>query len=248
MLPAARLRQKPIAGIGEKIFCHAAVNVTATSQARGTQVIHRYFAPCILSRMVVATHSAMAASNWLAVPYSGHSELIPPADRARLESGSSPTPPRSPRWSPPRRHPTCPAQRFPDVPQEVLQHEPAHARAGVEDGQDKERLEHDGEVVPEADQRPSAAGGRKNVGHSQRQRRGAAGAVEQGPLAHFAARLVISATVTGKPHDEMVATAAAGVAPTVAAGEFTAKYTPGCSTQAAIMAIMATKLSSAIEP
>ena len=46
----------------------------------------------------------------------------------------------------------------------------------------------------------------------------------------------------------MVATAAAGVAPTMPAGEFTAKYTPGCSTQAAIMAMSATKLSSTIEP
>ncbi len=32
------------------------------------------------------------------------------------------------------------------------------------------------------------------------------------------------------------------------AGEFTAKYTPGCSTHAAIIAMMATKLSSSIEP
>ena len=46
----------------------------------------------------------------------------------------------------------------------------------------------------------------------------------------------------------MVATAAAGVAPTTPAGEFTAKYTPGCRTQAAIIAMMATKLSSSIEP
>src|ERR1035438_2281726 len=55
--------RKPIAGTGEKIFCHAAVNVAPTSHAMGTQVIHMYFAPCIFSRMVVATHSAMDASN-----------------------------------------------------------------------------------------------------------------------------------------------------------------------------------------
>ena len=52
----------------------------------------------------------------------------------------------------------------------------------------------------------------------------------------------MSATLTGKPQEEMVATAAAGVAPTTPAGELTAKYTPGWSTQAAIMAMMATKL------
>src|ERR1035437_416039 len=64
----------------------------------------------------------------------------------------------------------------------------------------------------------------------------------------FRASAVMSATVTGKPQPEMVATAAAGVAPTIPAGEFTAKYTPGCNTHAAIIAMMATKLSSSMLP
>ena len=55
--------RKPIAGSGEKIFCHAAVNVALTSQTIGAHVIHMYFAPCIFSRIVVATHSAIDASN-----------------------------------------------------------------------------------------------------------------------------------------------------------------------------------------
>ena len=43
-------------------------------------------------------------------------------------------------------------------------------------------------------------------------------------LADFARRAAPSApTLTGKPQPEMVATAAAGVAPTMPAGEFTAK-------------------------
>src|SRR6516162_3909572 len=46
----------------------------------------------------------------------------------------------------------------------------------------------------------------------------------------------------------MVATAAWGLAPTAPAGEFTAKYTPGSRDAAAIRAIIATKLSSSIEP
>jgi hypothetical protein len=46
----------------------------------------------------------------------------------------------------------------------------------------------------------------------------------------------------------MVATAAEAVLPTIPAGEFTAKKIPGCRTHAAIIAIMATKLSSSIEP
>ena len=37
-------------GTGDKIFCYAAVNVTTTSQTSGTQVIHMYFAPCILKQ------------------------------------------------------------------------------------------------------------------------------------------------------------------------------------------------------
>ena len=59
---------------------------------------------------------------------------------------------------------------------------------------------------------------------------------------------LMSATVTGNPQELMVSTAACGVAPTIPTGEFTAKYTPGWSTQAAIRAITATKLSSSIEP
>ena len=39
----------------------------------------------------------------------------------------------------------------------------------------------------------------------------------------FCASAAMSAAVTGKPQAEMVATAAAGVAPTIPAGEFTAK-------------------------
>src|SRR5262249_41605327 len=62
------------------------------------------------------------------------------------------------------------------------------------------------------------------------------------------ANAVISPTVTGNPQFEIVWTAAAGVAPTIPAGEVTAKYTPRWSTHAAIIAIIATKLSSSIDP
>ena len=44
-------------------------------------------------------------------------------------------------------------QRLVDMAQQILQHEAAHARAGVDDGQDEQRLEHDGEVIPEAEKR-----------------------------------------------------------------------------------------------
>src|ERR1017187_9397290 len=55
-------------------------------------------------------------------------------------------------------------------------------------------------------------------------------------------------TVTGKPQPVMVAVAAAGEAPTTPAGEFTAKYTPGCNDAAATMAMMPTKPSSSMAP
>ena len=38
-----------------------------------------------------------------------------------------------------------------DMPEQVLQHEAAHARAGIDDREDEQRLEHDGEVIPEAE-------------------------------------------------------------------------------------------------
>ena len=40
------------------------------------------------------------------------------------------------------------------MPQQILQHEAADARAGIDDRQNKQRLEHDGEVIPEADHAP----------------------------------------------------------------------------------------------
>ncbi len=46
----------------------------------------------------------------------------------------------------------------------------------------------------------------------------------------------------------MVAAAASGAAPTTPAGLLMAKYVPGCSTQAAIMAITATMDSAIIAP
>ena len=58
----------------------------------------------------------------------------------------------------------------------------------------------------------------------------------------------MSAAVTGKPQEVILLTASAAVLPTIPAGEFTAKKIPGCSTQAAIIAMTATKLSSSIEP
>ena len=48
-------------------------------------------------------------------------------------------------------------ERLVDVAEQILQHEPPDARAGIDDGQDEQRLEHDGEVIPEAEHRLAAA-------------------------------------------------------------------------------------------
>ena len=70
-----------------------------------------------------------------------------------------------------------------EMAEQVLQHEAADAGAGVDDGEDEERLEHDGEVIPEAEDGVAAAGDGEDVGHAEGQRGRAAGAEEQGLLA-----------------------------------------------------------------
>src|SRR5580704_11987816 len=80
--PAAKIfacARNPTLGSASNILCHDAVNVTETSHASGTSVTAAYFARCILIMIVVATHRATIASSWLAIPNSGHNELIPPS-------------------------------------------------------------------------------------------------------------------------------------------------------------------------
>ena len=103
-------------------------------------------------------------------------------------------------------------ERRPDVAQQILQHEAADARAGVDDGEDEQRLEHDGEVIPEADDGASAAAGGEDVGHAERERGRAAGAREERLLRRpVGQRRHLARRVTGKPQVEIVAAAAAGV-------------------------------------
>ena len=72
---------------------------------------------------------------------------------------------------------------FQTWPAQLLEHEAADPGAGVHRGEDEERLEHDGEVVPERHQ-ALAERAAEDVGHADRERRRAAGAGEQGTLAH----------------------------------------------------------------
>ncbi len=106
-----RLRRETPAAAFRKIFSHGAVNVTATNHASGTHVIHIYFAPCILTRIVVATHSAMLASNWFAMPNNGHKELMPPSGSRTPSYRKCPRASTWPRSRPLPRHPRRPRQR-----------------------------------------------------------------------------------------------------------------------------------------
>ena len=80
--------------------------------------------------------------------------------------------------------PTGAPQWLPDVAEGVLHHETAHSRSGIENGENKERLEHDGKVIPERHHRLSAQAVRKNMRHANRECRSAACAVEERLLAH----------------------------------------------------------------
>ena len=66
-------------------------------------------------------------------------------------------------------HPSRAPERLVQVPQQVLQHKAAHTRAGVDNREDEQSLEHDCEVIPESEDCLSAAPARENVRHSQRQ-------------------------------------------------------------------------------
>ena len=70
------------------------------------------------------------------------------------------------------------AERLPDMAERVLQEVAAHARAGVERGQDKERLKHHREVVPHAHPAP-AEQPRKERRHAHGERGPAAGAADE---------------------------------------------------------------------
>ena len=58
-------------------------------------------------------------------------------------------------------------ERRPEVLAQVLEHEAADARARVERGEDEQRLEHDGEVIPEGHDGLASAGLHEDLRHAQ---------------------------------------------------------------------------------
>ena len=136
------------------------------------------------------------------------------------------------------------------MPEHILQHEAPDARAGIERRQDEHRLEHDREVIPDghAGRWPKVAA--EDARHADRERRRAAGAREERALAHLAWRALASARrVTGKsPARNRRDRRLRASLPTTPAALLMAKYTPGSSSVAAIIAMIATKDSSAMLP
>ena len=76
------------------------------------------------------------------------------------------------------------AERRVRVAEQLLQHEAADARAGVDRRQDEHRLEHDREVIPERETR-AGEDAAEDAGHADGKTGRAAGARQQRRLAHL---------------------------------------------------------------
>ena len=149
--------------------------------------IHAHFSSPRLITTTVTTVSAMAASSWLAMPNSGNSVLMPPSGSVTPISRMPPhaaTTMMLQIHAPTRQLGSLQlAQRTAEVAEAVGEHESRDARAGVDGGEDEQRLEHDREVVPERLQALAAEDLVQHLGHAERQRRCAAGAGDDGLLA-----------------------------------------------------------------
>ena len=66
----------------------------------------------------------------------------------------------------------------------ILQHKAANACAGVDDGEDEQRFEHDGEVIPERHHSLATESVGKNLRHADGESGRTAGAVVERLLAH----------------------------------------------------------------
>ena len=106
------------------------------------------------------------------------------------------------------------------------------------------RLEHDREVIPKRQRGRAGGNAREHVRHADRKRRRAAGAAEHGLLAEICGQFLHRLFRHRKSgRAETFATTSVGVPFTLIA-----KYSPGCSTHAAIIAINATIISVTIAP
>ena len=107
---------------------------------------------------------------------------------------------------------------------QILDHEARDARAGVDRRQDEQRLEQNGEMIPEGHQRLAADGARENFAPCRRRASARRRCATESSLSPTLAAASFSISgVTAKPHPEMAAAADSGVVPITAAGLFIAK-------------------------
>ena len=108
-----------------------------------------------------------------------------------------------------------------------MQHEAADAGAGVEDGENKQRLKHDGEVIPEADELVAHAGAlqdaTENLGHAEGEGRCATGASEESFFAGAVGELGHGVDGDREVPRTDFGHSRGGSGPTMPAGELTAK-------------------------
>ncbi len=79
-IPASSLAPKiPAVAPAKEIFCHAGSEGDHQQPRERDACDPHVFGAMHLDKIVVATHRAIALSNWFAMPNSGHSELIPPS-------------------------------------------------------------------------------------------------------------------------------------------------------------------------
>src|SRR5438034_940917 len=135
----------------------------------------------------------------------------------------------------------------PDVAHDLLQHEPAHAGPGVDGGEDEQGFEHDGEVVPQGVEGlpPSALVAPAKIWAIPTASDGAPPERARSVVSPMrAASSRMKSGVTTNPAWPSTCDACASAAGVV----FIAKYTPGSSVQAAIIAITPTNDSISMPP
>ena len=145
--------------------------------------------------------SATAASIWLEMPNSGQSVFTPPSGSVTPWYRKYPQAPTQSAVADDVGHPGFGVAHGRDEDaQQVLQHEAPGPRAGIDGGQDEQRLEQDGEVVPEGHHRLAADELVRRCAPCRRQASARPPAREMMLISPTSCAVwAISAAVTGKP-------------------------------------------------
>jgi len=124
--------------------------------------------------------------------------------------------------------PTVRPSGFQICPRASCNMKTSDAGPGVNNGEDEQRFEHDGEVIPESHNCLAAESVGKNLRHAYCESGRATGAVVERLLADgVRERKPSGRRLTGNPQELIAAAAASGAWPTMPAGLFTAKLDAG---------------------